>query len=51
MMGGSLHERHTQFPFEPLNLLTECGLHDVFPRSRAAEMTLFRKSHEVSQLT
>jgi hypothetical protein len=51
MMCAAIDDRYTEFAFEPLNLLTECGLHNVFPRRRTTEMALFSQSHEVSQLT
>jgi hypothetical protein len=51
MMRAAIYKRYTEFAFEPLDLLTECGLNDVFPRRRTTEMALLRQSHEIPQLT
>ena len=51
MMRAALYKRHPKFAFEPLNLLTECRLHNVFPCRCTTEMTFLRERHEISKLT
>ena len=50
MMGGPLQKDYVQFPFQPLQLLTQRGLPDMFAGRGPAEMQLLGQSNEIPQL-
>jgi hypothetical protein len=49
-VGAALKQPHAQLTFEPLYLLAQRGLHDMLPRSRAAEVQFLGQGHEVAKL-
>ena len=50
VVGGALQQAHPKLPFQPLQLLAQRRLNDVFPGGRVAEVQLLGQSHEVAQL-
>ena len=50
MMRGPFQQNDVQFPFQPLQLLTQGGLANVFAGRRPAEMQFLRQGNEVTQL-
>ena len=50
VVGGPFQQDDIQFPFQPLQLLTQRGLADVFAGRGPAEMQLLGQGNEVTQL-
>src|SRR5215211_828677 len=50
MVGRAIQQQHAQLTFQPLQLLAQRRLDDVFTGGRPAEMQLLSKGDEVAQL-
>src|SRR6476659_4968370 len=50
MVGGAVHQRHTELPFQTLQPLAQRGLHDVLAGGGPTEMQLLGKGDEIAQL-
>jgi hypothetical protein len=50
VVGGAVHQGHTDFPFQTLQTLAQRGLHDVLAGGGPTEMQLLGKGDEIAQL-